>query len=434
MAQNFAQNTLVKSTRETESVFCQVDGGQRTIMWGTNVALQPDGTTVRSNLKTGRGTVACTALEKRWCNAAVDSELHYLVNDLEVEDFFRATFSAATITTVAAATWANAGTQLDGSTGPILTVGATELTALAGCEGAMLVTTDPLASGADPANLRARAIKAIAADGSQLDFEPQYVTGGVGLVGEPLVDEGPLAVTVDCGEFLRDGPVANARSINIEHQFVDINSAASFYLGRGLKAATWALGVTGAGNTTHNISYLGADYDEYTTTTQGAGAEIDNPGASYCNMTGGRIAHLWIDAVSDLAPEGMLTSFDISGDGTANGIDGTAGLLSRAGVTLGEHVFTGSMNFLNEHDITLLVTNRARSGGNVPIDLKSVDQAGNYYWHRLPQVILKPGGPTPEASGDNAADFSFEASEKWSEGEAGLVGLRTCIVQRFPIA
>ncbi len=430
---DFAQNMLVKSTREVETVFGVVDGGQRTIILGTNVAVTPDGTLVRSNLKTGRATVACVGLAKRWANADVTSQLHFRVNDLEMEDYFRDTFPATTKTVVAAATWAQAGTPLAGGTGPTLTVAAGELTAFAGCEGCMLVTTDPLASGADPANLRDRPILAVAADGSQIDFESLYTTGTVGEVGEPLIPEGPLAVTVDAGSHIRDSDIANARSINIQHQYTDVNGGLSFLMGKGQKAGTFSLGVSGPGNISLNVGYLGQDYDPMSPTDQGTGSDLANAGQGNCNMTGGRMENLWVAATNDLAPVGMVTSFDIAGAGTAEGIDDTAGTLQRAGVTLGESVFTGGINLLNEHDITLILTNISRLGTPVPIDLKTVDQAGNSYWFRLPETKIKPGGPSPAEGGNNASDLSFEAFEGFRIGEAAAVGLRQMIVQRFDV-
>lgn len=430
---DFAQNTLVKSTREVETVFGEVDGGQRTIILGTNVAVTPDGTLVRSGLKTGRATVACIALESRWADAAVTSQLHFMVNDVEMEDYFRATFPAPTKTVVAAAIWSQSGTPLAGGAGPTLTVAAGELAAFIGCEGAILVTTDPLGSGVDPANLRDRPILAVAADGSQIDFEPLYTTGGPGEVGEPLVPEGPLAVTVDAGSHIRDGDIANARSINIQHQYTGINNGDSFFMGKGQKAGTFALGVAGKGNISLDITYMGQDYDPMSAVDQGTGTDLPNAGEGNCNMVGGRMAHLWVGAVNDLSPKGMVTSFDLAGDGTAAGIDDTAGSIQRAGVTLGESVFTGGINFLNEHDITLLIANLARIGGRTPIDLKVTDQLGNYYWIRAPETVLKPGGPAPEEAGNNASDISFEVFEGFRTGEADPVGLRQVIVQRFDI-
>lgn len=426
----FSQNDLVEVTREVEVTPGVPVGGDRDRVYGTTPSYTPGSTILTSGINTGKGVVMCVRLGKRWSDSDVPSELVFQLNALEQEDFFRQLWPVAEAKDAAVlATWLQAGTHLDGTTGPTI---SGIFTNLLGQEGCMLVTTDPGPSGVSAPNLRDRAIKAVSA--SQIDIEPLYTTGAPAAVGEPLTGEGPLAADFNVGLVLRDQGIQNIRTVNFEYQFTDQTSGASFIAALGQKGATWNLAIDGSGNVGQSFTYMGQDFTDLGEVTLGSGTVNDIPARKNCNMTSGDdLANLWVAGITEIALENNLVSFNLDGNGTAAGVDNTAGSVARPAVTVGDNVFTGSLQLLHRHGPVKVLTNLSRAGTIVPVDLKIADPTGNFYWFRQPDTLFSPSGPKPGAKGSNTdASFDMALQGGCRQGAAAdPVDIRTVIIQAF---
>ena len=422
----FSQNDLIKVTREVEVTPGVVTGGDRNRVYGTAPSYTPGGNTITSGINTGDGGVKSVRAGLRFADADIPSELVFGLNHAELEDVMRDTFPASEAkATDINATWNNAGTQTDGTTtGPIITAAAGSFNDLLDCAGAMLETTDPNTSGVSAANLRPRAILAIAADGSQIDLHPRYVAGAGGAISEPLTNEGPLQATFNCGKVIRNQGIEAIRTVNFEFQYTD-QSGGSFMMARGQTASSMKLGFDGKGVVTLQVGYMGMDYDDLTTATQGSGTVVENPHLDNENITSAEdLTYFLVNGTSQLAGDN-LTSFSLDGNGNASGIDDTAGSRNRVGVTVGDLDFTGSIKILHEHVKMALLTSLGRAGTIVPFDMKFADPDGNFYWMRLPETLVEPGGPKPAAKGSRTdGTFNFKT-------QVGANGIRTFIVQAF---
>lgn len=427
----FSQNDPIVVTREVEVIPGVPTGGARIRVYGSAPSYTPGSTILTSEVNSGTGVVMCVRLGKRWADADVPSQLFFQMNALEEEDFMRETWPVTEAKDAAvAATWLQAGTHLDGTTGPTI---SGSFTNLVGAEGCMLVTTDPGPSGVSAPNLRERAIKAV--DGSQIDIEPLYTTGAPAAVGEPFTDEGPLAADFNVGLVLRDRNIEAARSVNFEYQFKDQTGGLSFIAALGQKAATYNLAIDGSGNIGQSFTYMGLDFTDLGEATIGDGTVTDVAARNNCNITAGDdLGHFWIGGINEVGVENNLVSFAINGDGTAQGIDNTAGSTRRAGVTVGDNVFTGNLSLLHKHGIMKVITNLSRAGTVTPVDLKVTDTLGNFYWFRLPDTLFSPSGPKPGAKGANTdGNFDYQCQGALREGAAGPVDIRTFIRQAFPV-
>lgn len=427
----FSQNDLVQVTREVEVTPGVVVGGDRKRVYGTAPSYTPGSTILTSGINTGKAVVMCVRLGKRFADSDVPSELIFQLNALEQEDFFRQEWPVTEAKDAAvAATWLQAGTHLDSTTGPTITGSFANLV---GTEGCMLVTTDPASSGVSAANLRDRAIKAVSA--SQIDIEPLYTTGAPAAVGEPLADEGPLAADFNVGLVLRDQSIQNIRTVNFEYQFTDQTSGSSFITAVGQKGATWNLAIDGSGNVGQSFTYVGQDFTDLGEVTVGSGTVNDIPARANCNMTSGDdLANFWVAGITEISTEFNLVSFNLSGDGTAAGIDTTAGSVARPAVTVGDAVFTGSMTLLHRHGPMKVLTNLSRAGTIVPVDLKIADPLGNFYWFRLVDTLFSPMGPKPGEKGSNtdgSFDFQLQGGERQGSAQ-DPVDIRTVNIQAFP--
>lgn len=420
----FSQNDLIQVTREVEVTPGVVTGGDRDRVYGTAPSLAPGGNTTKSGINTGSGAVKSVRAGLRFADSSVPSELVFGLNHAELEDVLRDTFPVAEVTATGGADFAQAGTHEDGSTGPTITAGATtpvDFTDFVGEEGAMLEVSG---AGVNAANKRPRAIKAVKSDGTKIDLEPQYTTGSVGEISEPLAVEADVQATFRIGKVIRNQGIENIRTVNFEYQFTD-QPGGSFVMARGQSGNTLRIGIDGKGNVTLEVGYTGMDFDVPTEATQGSGtvnanAFIDNP-----NITSAEDLTLFlINAVNQLAGDN-LTSFNLDGNGAASGIDETAGTRNRVGVTVGDFDVTGSLRVLHEHTKMKLLSQFGHGGQIVPLDFKLVDPLGNFYWFRLPRVLFEPGAPTPGAKGSRT-DGTFSYMTEQGSGDQ-----RTLIIQAF---
>lgn len=422
----FSQNDLIRVTREVEVTEGIVVGGARDRVYGTAITFNPGGNALKSGLNTGRGGVHSVRAGLRFADADHPSELAYLLHHAEIEDFMRNTFpGAAEEATGVSATWNNAGTHVDGSTGPTITAGAGAFNNLLGKEGLILETSDPTPSGVSAANLRPRAIKAVKSDGTQIDIHPRYVAGSVGQISEPLVAEGPLAADFSVGKSVWNGSIETIRSINLEFEYSD-QPGGSFQMVRGLKAGTFKLGFDGKGIWTIQFGYVGMDFDVLTEATQGNGTVNANPGIDNPVMTSLEdLSYFLVNGTVQLAADN-LTSFNLDGAGGASGNDEVAGSRNRSGVTVGDIDFNGSIKLLHEHDKAKLVQGYGHAGNLVPMDIKVGDSLGNYYWFRLPNILFESSGsPKPGAKGAKTdGTFPFMT-------QLGAGNIRTFAIQAF---
>jgi hypothetical protein len=425
----FSQNDLVAVTREVETTPGTVVGGARSRVYGTAPSWTPGGNTIKSGINTGDGGVKSVRAGLRFADADVPSELVFGLNREELADFLRMAWpvSRAKVSAVQV-TFNNAGTHEDGSTGPVILAVASPNDAfspLVGMDGAMLEVSG--AGVVNAANKRPRAIKNVWSDGSQIDLEPLYVTGSVGQISEPLISETNVAATLDCGRVIRNQGVLAIRSVNFEYEFTDQQDGgdSSFVMVRGCKANTLRIAFDGKGVVTLNVVYVGMDYDNPTTTTQGNGTVTANAYLDNENMTSAEdLTYFLVGAVTQLAGDN-LTSFSLDGAGAASGIDETSGSRNRVGVTVGDVDITGSINVLHEHTKMAILSALGRAGTKVPLDMKLADPDGNFYWIRLPETLFEPGGPKPGAKGSRTAgSFNFMT-------QLGANNIRTMIVQEF---
>lgn len=418
----FSQNDLVQVTREVEVTPGVVTGGDRTRVYGTAPTYTPGGNTTKSGINTGSGAVKSVRAGLRFADSEVPSELVFGLNHEELADVLRDTWPASEVTaTDVSVTFAQAGTHEDGSTGPTIVGTAGDFDDFVGEEGAMMETSG---AGVAAANKRPRVIKAVKADGSKIDLDPIYTAGGAGEISEPLTAEGPVTATFRIGKVIRNQGITNIRTVNFEYSFTD-QSGGSFVMARGQTANTLRLGIDGKGNVTLDIGYVGMDYDVPTEATQGSGTVTENPYIDNPNITSAEdLTYFLINGVTQLAGDN-LTSFSLDGNGSASGIDETSGSRNRVGVTVGDLDFTGSIRVLHEHVKMKILANLGHGGSIVPLDFKLADPLGNFYWIRMPRVLVEPSGPKPGAKGSRTdGTFSYMT-------EQGPDGIRTLIIQAF---
>ena len=317
------------------------------------------------------------------------------------------------------ATFANAGTHEDGTTGPTITAAAGAFSAFANGEGLMMETTGAAAAP----NKRPRMIKAVKSDGTKIDIHPAFVTGGAGEASEPLTNETALA-KFNIGKFLRNQGITNIRTVNFEMNFTD-QPGGSFLLVRGQKGAGFKVSFEGKGNVMLEFRYVGMDYNAATTATAGNGTVNQNAAVDNDNMVAGEdLAYFLINGSIQLAAEN-LTSFSLDGNGNAQGIDDVSGSRFRPGVTVGDIDVTGSMKLYHDHALMTAIANLARNGDRVPLALKIIDPDGNFYWLSLSKVLFEPGGPTGGAKGSKT-DGSFNWKSQLGDGAS-----RTFALQAF---
>lgn len=323
------------------------------------------------------------------------------------------------------ATWANTGTHEDGTTGPTITAAAGTFAAFvsANADGLMLETTSTAAAAP---NKRPRMIKALKADGSKIDIHPAFITGASGEASEPLTAETALA-KFGIGQEIKNQGIQAARTVNFEFDFTD-QPDGSFQLVRGCRGAGLKLSFEGKGNVGLEFRYVGMDYNSPTEETAGNGTVNANSAVDNDNMVAGEdLAYFLVNGSIQLAAS-VLTSFSLDANGNAQGIDDVSGSRFRPGVTAGDIDVTGSMKLYHSHDLMTAIVELGRSGDRVPLAMKFMDPAGNFYWISLSKVLFEPGGPTGGAKGSKT-DGSFN----W-KSQLGIGNSRTIAVQKFAAA
>lgn len=391
-----AQNDCVVVTREVEVTEGVVVGGDRLRVYGTAPTWAPGSNEITSGINTGDGGVKSVRAGLRFADASIPSELIYRLNIEEMLDVLRTTEpgSEASLSSISSS-WDQAGTQLSTATGPTITATTPgDYTPLIGLEGGMLETTD--VGGIDPANARPRRI--IAVDANQIDVDPLYTTGTVGQISEPLITEGPLTADFDMGKLIRDQGKLNTRTVNFEFEATD-HSGGSFLMARGQSGSKLSMGFDGKGVWTLGVEYMGTDYDDVTSVTQGSGTVTPNPSVDFDNMTSAEdLTFFLLNGSTQIAGEN-ITTFALDGDATAQGVDNVAGSRNRTGVTTGDLVFTGSIKLLHDNDKILVATTLGRAGTLVPMSWKIISPDGDFIWMTIQKMLLTPSGPVPGAKG-----------------------------------
>lgn len=426
----FSQNDLVQVTREIETTEGVVDGGARTRVYGTGAAPAPGGEKITSPLITGLGAIQSVRPGLRFSDFSIPSVLVFGLNDLEVEDFMREAFPAALKVTDGTVDFNNAGTHLDGSTGPTIVDPAVAGPFLfadwyQAAEGAMVEV-----SGAGPAapNKWPRMIKAVKSDGKQIDLDPAFITGGAGEFGEPLTTEAGVVATLDVGQIIKNRGAAAARSVNFESEFTD-QTGGSFFMVRGCRANSFRLGWEGKNEITLEVGYLGMDYDDFTEATQGSGVVNDIAAIDNDLMVAGEDLAYFVVNGSVVLSGDCLTAASVEGTGSGSGVDNiSGGGRGRKGVTLGDIDFTGSLTIYHKHLRAKTMTSLGRAGNKVPLAMKFMDPAGNFYWGSFRKVLFDPMATVAGSKG-SLASGQFPFSTQLGGGEA-----RTFTWQRFAAA
>lgn len=429
----FSQGDLVQVTRSVEVDPGVIVAGARNRVYGIAPTWAPGGSTNKSGINRGDGGVHSVRAGLRTASATVPSELVFLLNHLEHEDFFRQEFPASEVSVVDVdVTFAHAGAQLPvnegglGGTGPILTAAAGAFNDIynADHQGCMLEITG---AAADPDNRWPRAIYAAKSDGTQIDLMPEYVSGVAGAFGSPLINEGPVQVTLRIGKPIKNQGVQAIRYVNFEYEFTDQQNGgnSSFENVVGAKAVSWKMGLDGKGNMTTEIGYECMDYAIPYEATVGNGTVTPNPGVDNDVMTSAEdLAYFVVNGALMLQADNLV-SWNVDANGNGQGIDNTAGSRSRTGVTVGDIDFTGSMKLYHEHTKLKQIATYAHAGTRVPQAMKVQDPFGNWYWFHQPRTLFAPGGPIPGAKGSLVeADFTYETM-------LGPGSMRTGILQAF---
>ncbi|HAX82091.1 MAG TPA: hypothetical protein DCY40_05955 [Actinobacteria bacterium] len=425
---SFSQNDLVRVTREIEVTEGVVVGGARDRVYGSAPTWTPEGSSLTSPINTGLAAIHSIRAGLRAAGFNIPSALTFRLNDTEREDFFRDTYAGAEKTyTDAVVDFVTAATHQDGSTGPAIIdpeVAGPFLFADIGdgsYDGAMIEISG---AAVNAANKWPRPIKAVSADGKQIDLDPTYVTGAAGEFGEPLFAQAGVTATLRMGDLIRTRAIDNIRSSNLEFEFPD-QPGGSFLMVRGGKCGTWRHSWDGKGDIMEEYGYTAMDYDALSTTTQGNGTVNENAAVTNPHMVAGEdLAYLAI-GVTQLAGVNV-TSFSVEGNGNAQGIDDVSGPnRGRAGVTVGDVDVTGSIKVYHRHAQMAILQGLGRSGNLSPLAWKIIDPLGNFYWARLPKVLFEPGGPVPGAKGSRT-DGTFN----W-RSQLASAALRTMIWQRF---
>lgn len=424
----FSQNDLVQVTREIEVTEGVVVGGARDRVYGSAPTWAPEGSSLTSPINTGLAAIHSVRAGMRAATVNIPSALTFRLNDLEREDFFRDEHAGAEKTfTDVVVDFSATATHQDGTTGPAIIdpAGAGPfLFASIGdgsYDGAMLEISG---AAVNAANRWPRPIKAVSADGKQIDLDPTYVTGQAGEFGEPLFAQAGVTATIRAGDLIRTQGIGSIRSSNFEFSFPD-QPGGSFQMVRGAKCGSWRLSWDGKGDITEEYGYTAMDYDALAAATQGNGTVNENAAVTNPHMVAGEDLAYLVVGVTQLAGVNV-TSFSLEGTGNAQGIDDVSGPnRGRAGVTVGDVDLTGSIRVYHRHAQMAILAGLGRTGNLAPLAMKFVDPLGNFYWGRLPKVLFEPGGPVPGAKGSRT-DGSFN----W-RSQMASAALRTMIWQRF---
>lgn len=426
----FAQNSLVQISREIEVTPGVVVGGDRKRVYGTAPTWDPVGSTKKSGLITGEAAIHSVRAGQRGATVSIPSELVFLLNILEWEDFFRDSLPASEVTlTDVSVTFDPAGAQIPvvdgglGGTGPIITAAAGVFDDIVSADhqGCILEVSG---GGVNADNKWPRGIYIAKADGTQIDLMPEYAAGSPGAFGSPLISEGPVTATLKLGKMMKNKPIENARHVNFEFNNTDI-SAGAFNMVRGARAGTFKLAGDGDGIITTQVDYEAMDYDDETAATQGSGTVDPNTAIDNDSMVFSEdLGYFVVNGVTVLSGDN-LGSWSLDGTGTPAAVPPTGGRRDRAGVTVGDVDMSGSIKLYQEAVKLRAVAALARAGTRVPLAAKIQDPAGNFYWIHLPRTLFEPAAAKP---GQKTAltDGSFNYMTQMGPGS-----MRTIVVQAF---
>lgn len=419
----FSQNDLVAVTREDEVTPGVVVGGSRYRAYGTAPTWAPSGSTNTSGINTGSGGIQSVRPGLRAAMVDFPSQLVFGLNDKEFEDFTRDQFQVAELTIAGSFGFNQAGTHVDGTTGPVITATAgtfADLFTTGDYHGLMMEVSG---AAINAANKWPRAIKDVKADGSQVDIIPAYASALAGAFREQLVTETGKTGTIRLGRWIKNRGIQNIRSTNFEFSHTD-QPGGDFFLVKGATSKSMKLGLTGKANVELSFSYDALDYNDEASASVGSG-ETANPYLDNDVMTAGEdLAYFVIGGTTVLSGDN-LTSFDTNGNGNSSGIDDTSGSRFRPGITVGDIDYTGSLKVYHKKALSAVLVTLGRNGNRVPIDIKLIDPAGNFYWGRHPLALFEPNAPKPGAKNsrtDNSINFKTQLGPKTA---------RTFIWQRF---
>lgn len=425
----YAQTDLVQITREVEVTGGTPTGGARDATYFANPSFTPDSAEYISALVTGYGEVQDVRLGMRSGTLALQGLLIFELNKKEIEDELRSTFSSTLSVGPVNATFDNTGTHVDTTAGPTIVAAASTFTSFIGAEGTLLFVSG--AGVAGPNKNWARAIKAVKSDGTQIDLEPLYVSNTAGLINEPLTDEGPVSATFKIGAWIRSGSITGARYANFEQKFTDITAGGGSYAAYvGCRGSGMGLTWEGQNPVQANYNYMAMDFLAEGSATIGNGTVTANPALNATTnrrqITGGSDLTTFTFAAVNTFNGTALTAFSVEGNGNAQGVDNVSGIDSRAGVTVGDLVWTGSMTIAHEGVKSRTAATISRTGGKSPLDIVFRDPDGNQIVFRFPSVMLRPSAPSAGAKGSRVEpNFAFTAS-------MGNTTTRTFIMQLIP--
>jgi hypothetical protein len=418
----YAQNDLVQITRKVEVTAGTPVAGARDATYFANATFTSESQEYKSTLVTGFGAIHDVRLGMRSGNASLQGLLIYALNKAEIEDQMRSTFSAVVSAGPVNATFDNTGTHIDASAGPTIVAAATTFDDFIGAEGALLFVSG--AGVAGPNKNWARAIKAIKPDGSQIDLEPLYVTGTGGTINEPLTDEGPVSATFTLGMWIRNMGIEGARYVDFEQKFTDVGTSFDAWL--GCRGSGFSLSWEGQNPVQANYNYMAMDFNAESGTSIGNGTVTANAALTNRQITGGSDLTTFTYAGVHTFSGSALTAFSVEANGNAQGVDNVSGIDSRAGVTVGDLDFTGSMTIAHEGVKSRTASTISRTGGLSPLDIIFRDPDGNRIVIRFPKLMLRPTSPSGGAKGARVEpQFQFSTA-------IGSQTLRTAIIQLIP--
>lgn len=416
-----SQNDNIVVAKAYEATPGEVSAGPWQRVYGTAIDYSEGGSDHESGMNTGRGYRSDVQQGNRFGDVTCPTELVYGVNDSEIEDFMRSTLSADLKVEDVSVDFEPAGTQLDGSTGPIIRATTPGEFATFNDEGDLVIQAVLEVTGAaNEANNRPRPIKDLDAD--QIDLDPQYVGGAVGEFGEPLISETAVTVTLRTGLVLKDMALINPPAVS-SWEFWYADQPNSYRVLAGQHAVTYKESFSGPEKITLEVGYNGMKLlDLSESATAGAispNTAIDNP-----NMIADDSLQWLTIGITPIAGK-VLQAFEVSGDGSADPADDVAGAKNRVAVSLGDIMFEGKVDFYHDRVRSHVVDAYARNNQPVPVRWVYQDRLGNKTWRSLPYCTFSAGGVTAGQKGNRSSGaLPYKV--------AGRERSRQFIIQHFP--
>lgn len=401
LTDNASYTTRLESTPGVD------DGGDRDRIYARTIQYNLQDSTLVSGLKTGLSAVQAVRNITRLADTSLNTEFVFGLHEFLLEDALRGTFSGTSLshTNVAAVTFDNAGTQISGATGPVITGNPGEFTPLIGSDGAMMVLTS---ATVNPQNLHPRRILEVDAD--QIDIMPEYVAGAPSQPGGPLINASvPLGeLTITIGDMLYDNGSAGQRYRNFETYMSDVGLY-QVVLGQMLSNLT--MSIDGQSNWVMLAAeFLGLDWLPQGVASIGSGI-IENDAIRNDPIAGGTdTAYFMVDGGSVELSGENLTNFSVAIDNSLVTTENVVGAESRTCVQGGDTVVTGSLQVLQEDVRLKLIQLRAYSDQYTTLDWRYTDTAGNVYWFGMPRLKFQGSGATDGEKGTLIdATFNYQA-------------------------